>query len=51
MTILDERVYARQQHGEERRRDRAPQCEREEAYAAAQAAAHALGRDAGLNDR
>jgi len=51
VTILDECVDAGQQHREKRGSDRAPQREREEADAAAQTTAHALGHDAGLNDR
>lgn len=51
MSLLDEGIHAREQDREERRRDRAPQCEREQANAAAEATAHELCRDAGLNDR
>jgi hypothetical protein len=51
MAILNESVNARQQYGEQRRRDRAPQREGEQADATTQTAAHALCRYAGLNDR
>ena len=51
VTILNEGVDAREKHRKQCGRDRAPQSEREKADAAAQTAAHALGHDAGLNDR